>query len=151
MFDRLTATHLGVAEREVARVAIGAFPIDREIARGAGAGFFQIFKGTDRGDLRATVDLVDDRTGLERLGQGRVFGRDPEHHQLVAGGLGVVGEQVLGGRDDDELMAVLLVAIGDDADRVHRRVQLRGDDDLETDTAFAFDEKRAGLGAALAE
>ena len=151
VFDRLAAAHLGVAEGEIARVAVGALPIDREVARGAGAGFLQVFEGADGDDLRASVDLVDDRAGLERLGQGRVIGRDAQHHQLVADGGGIAGEEVLRGREDDELVAVLLFAVGDDAHRVHRGIQLGRDDDLEADAAFALDEQRPGLGTALAE
>ena len=48
-------------------------------------------------------------------------------------------------------MAVLLFAVGDDADRIDRRVHLRGDHELQADAAFALDQKGAGLGAALAE
>ena len=57
----------------------------------------------------------------------------------------------MGGRKDDELMAVLLFAVSDDAYRIYRRVHLRGDHELQADAAFAFDQKGAGLRTALAE
>ena len=68
VFDRFTAAHLRVAKRQVTGVAVGSLPVDREVARRAGADFLEVFERADRSDLSAAIDLVDDRADFECLG-----------------------------------------------------------------------------------
>ena len=72
-FHGLAAADGGLGEGEVAAVAVGALPIQRELARGAGAGTVQVLKGADRGEFLA-VDLIDDGADAEGLGEGGIFG-----------------------------------------------------------------------------
>jgi len=150
VLHRLLVDGVGLLEREVAGVAVGSLPVDRQVAGRAPDRLHEAVDRADRDELVAAVDHVDDRADLERLGEGGVVGRDAEHHELVAHGLGVLGEEVARRGDEDERVAAVF-AVGDDADRVDGRRHLRGDDDLGGDAVGLLDQEGAGLGAALAE
>ena len=147
--DRLLIDRLGLGEGEVTGIAVGALPVDRQVTRGEADGLHERLERTHRDNLLSSVDLIDDRADFECLGQGWVFGRDTEYHQLVSDGCAVLCEQVAGSRNEDEPVALSL-AVGDDAHWIDGGGRLGCHDYLGGNAVSLFNQEGARLSSSFA-